>query len=42
MKVKLLKLKCKQCDWEWQPRKEDVRKCPRCQSVYWDKKQKGE
>jgi Zn finger protein HypA/HybF involved in hydrogenase expression len=37
MKIKLPKLKCLQCGHEWKPRNEDVRKCPSCQSVYWDK-----
>jgi Zn finger protein HypA/HybF involved in hydrogenase expression len=37
MKIKIQKLKCLQCGHEWTPRHDDVRKCPNCQSVYWDK-----
>ena len=37
MKVKLTKqLGCKRCGHEWNPRKEDVRVCPKCKSAYWD------
>jgi predicted Zn-ribbon and HTH transcriptional regulator len=38
MKVKLQKLKCIKCGYEWTPRKEDVRQCPDCKTAYWDKK----
>ena len=41
MKVKIQKIKCLQCEWEWQPRKEEVRKCPRCQSLNWNKEKEG-
>ncbi len=39
MKVKINKIKCKRCGYEWVPKKEDVRTCanPKCRSVYWDK-----
>jgi len=38
MKVKIQKqLKCKRCDYEWNPRKTEVRVCPNCHSPYWDK-----
>ena len=36
MKVGIFKLKCKRCGYEWIPRKEDVRMCPRCKSLYFD------
>lgn len=36
MEIKVIKLKCKKCDYEWVPRKEDVRQCPRCKTAYWD------
>ena len=40
MKIKLQKLKCKRCGYEWVPRKEEVRLCPRCRSPYWDRDRK--
>ena len=36
MKVKLPIFKCKRCGHEWNPRKPDVRQCPKCKSAYWD------
>lgn len=36
MKVKVKKVKCQRCHWEWNPRKEDVRECPNCHSALWD------
>lgn len=33
----LSKLKCNQCGHEWIPRVEDVRACPKCRSLRWDK-----
>lgn len=36
MKIKVTKLKCKRCGWEWIPRGEDIRMCPKCKSVRWD------
>jgi len=37
MKVKIAKLKCKRCGYEWIPRKTDVRMCPKCHSPYFDR-----
>ncbi|MFA6358757.1 MAG: hypothetical protein WCY09_08905 [Candidatus Omnitrophota bacterium] len=38
MQVEIIKqLKCKRCDYEWNPRKPDVRVCPKCHSPYWDR-----
>lgn len=39
MLVKVQKMRCKQCGYEWIPRKKEVRKCPnpKCQSVWFDK-----
>lgn len=37
MKIKITKLKCKRCGHQWVPKKEDVRQCPKCKSVWWDK-----
>jgi predicted Zn-ribbon and HTH transcriptional regulator len=38
MKIQIKKqLKCKRCGYEWNPRKTDVRVCPKCHSPYWDK-----
>ena len=36
MKIKVNKLKCLRCDYEWVPRKVDVRLCPNCKTAYWD------
>ncbi|MFQ5976461.1 MAG: hypothetical protein ACE5J5_09135 [Candidatus Hydrothermarchaeales archaeon] len=36
MKIRIEKLKCKRCRHEWMPRTSDVRKCPRCQTAFWD------
>ena len=33
-------LKCKRCGYEWNPRKQDVRLCPKCKSIYWDRERK--
>jgi len=45
IKVFVQKLKCKRCGYEWIPRTEDVRRCPKCGTVYWDrereKKERG-
>jgi len=37
MIIKIIKLKCKRCRYEWNPRKEEVRICPKCKSAWWDK-----
>jgi len=42
MKIKILKLKCKRCNHEWVPTQEDIRMCPKCKSVNWDKEKKDE
>jgi len=36
MQVQVQKLECKRCGYKWTPRKEDVRSCPKCRSIYWD------
>lgn len=36
MKIEMPVVECKRCGHEWRPRKSDVRKCPKCQSVYFD------
>jgi len=43
MKVKINKIKCKRCGYEWVPKQEEVRTCanPKCRSVYWDKERKN-
>ncbi len=40
----VIKLICQRCGYEWVPRVNDVRQCPRCKTIYWDKpkKEKGE
>ena len=36
MKINIPKLHCERCGWNWAPRNEEVRLCPRCKSAYWD------
>lgn len=36
MKINIPKLHCERCEWNWTPRNEEVRLCPRCKSAYWD------
>ncbi len=41
MKVKLTKLKCKRCKYEWYPKAERLPvRCPKCGSPYWDKERR--
>ena len=40
MKVKINKLDCRRCNHQWTPRKDDVRMCPKCKSINWDKPRK--
>ncbi len=40
MKIKLKKLQCNNCGHIWTPRKEEVRICPKCHSLRWDKNNK--
>ncbi|HOA81309.1 MAG: hypothetical protein WDA59_11080 [Methanofastidiosum sp.] len=36
MEIKFTKLKCKRCNYEWLPRKEELPiTCPKCRSPYW-------
>ena len=37
MEVKITKLHCTSCGWEWVPRKEKVYVCPKCHVYTWDK-----
>jgi len=37
MRVKIRELICKQCGYKWIPRTSDVRMCPKCKSVNWDR-----
>ena len=36
MIIEIPKVKCKRCNYEWTPRKADIRLCPKCKSAYWD------
>jgi len=36
-KIRIPKLKCRQCGYEWVPRTTDVRACPKCRSLRWDR-----
>jgi len=40
MKIKIRKIECKRCGHIWTPRKRDVRRCPKCQSAYFDEPKK--
>jgi DNA-directed RNA polymerase subunit RPC12/RpoP len=37
MKIKIQTLKCLRCGHAWRPRSAEVRKCPKCNSPWWDK-----
>lgn len=37
LKIKLPKLKCLRCNYNWIPRKKDITLCPSCKSPYWNK-----
>lgn len=37
MKIKIVKLKCKRCEHRWYPTQREIRICPKCKSVYWNK-----
>jgi hypothetical protein len=41
MKVTIPKLTCKRCGHSWSPRRAEVRKCPKCNSSWWDKEKSG-
>lgn len=34
--MKLKKLECKRCEYEWVARTEAPRVCPKCKSPYWN------
>lgn len=36
MKIRIRKIECQRCWHTWVARKDDVRRCPHCQSVYFD------
>jgi Zn finger protein HypA/HybF involved in hydrogenase expression len=38
MTIEIKKLECRKCGHKWIPRKEDIHKCPRCQSRGWQGK----
>jgi|LGVD01.1.fsa_nt_gb Zn finger protein HypA/HybF involved in hydrogenase expression len=37
MKIDMSTITCKRCGHTWVPRKSDVRTCPNCRSVYFDR-----
>ncbi|KKL96446.1 hypothetical protein LCGC14_1844390 [marine sediment metagenome] len=37
MKVKITRLRCRRCGYEWPPRQEEVTICPKCKSPLFDK-----
>lgn len=37
MKIEMPTITCKRCGHTWAPRKSDVRTCPKCRSVYFDR-----
>ena len=36
------KLKCKRCGHQWIARREDVRSCAKCRTIYFDRPKNGE
>jgi len=40
MEVKLNKIQCKRCGYQWLPRKTDIRQCPKCKTAYWELERK--
>jgi DNA-directed RNA polymerase subunit RPC12/RpoP len=36
MKIKVTKLHCLRCKWDWFPTQEDINQCPHCRSKYWN------
>ena len=42
IKIKLPEQVCQRCGHRWIPRKDEVRKCPKCQSVWWDRPAENE
>ena len=39
-KLKLVKVRCSKCGYEWVPRVPDPRSCPKCGSLRWDTQKK--
>jgi len=37
MKIKIPKITCKRCGYTWAPRQTNVRRCPNCSSIDFDK-----
>jgi len=37
MVIKITRLKCDHCGYEWIPRIEEVRKCAKCKTPYWNR-----
>ena len=37
-----MKTNCLRCSWEWVPRVENPKKCPRCKSYLWENKKELE
>ncbi len=37
MQIEIQQLECKRCGHKWNPRKSEIRICPKCKSPYWDK-----
>ncbi len=40
MNIELLVITCQRCLKSWTPRKADVRACPKCKSIYFDRPRK--
>lgn len=40
--VRLPKVKCKRCGWEWVPRVANPKWCPKCNSPYWNRERQRE
>ncbi len=40
MKTEVQGIYCRRCGHSWYPRSPEVRTCPKCKSVYWDRERK--
>ena len=39
--IEILTLHCERCGWVWVPRKAEVKMCPHCKSLYWQKRKES-
>lgn len=41
MNIIIKPIECKRCGHQWVPRKAEVRQCPQCKSVWFDKEKRS-